>query len=85
MGEAQRKQQMAINVDVNTLQSVKCVCGAEVFTPVSQFKVLPRLYSNSGQPQLVNVMGIQCTACGHSMSMEVALQSALKQEKPLIT
>lgn len=79
------RQQMAVNVDVNTLQAVKCICGAEVFMQVSQFKVLPRLYSNTGQPQLVNLLGIQCTTCGHSMSMEVALQNALSKENPLIT
>jgi len=52
-----------INVDLDSLKTVLCNCGNNTFDGVSKFKVVPALYSPTGQPTLAAIPMIRCTSC----------------------
>lgn len=58
-------QQMNLNINVQDLKVMECVCGNSCFLPQIKVRFIPRLLSPAGQPQyLLTQEGIACAICG---------------------
>jgi len=56
-------QQQSVKVDIKDLKVVTCECGGEHFYPVTTYRVLPSLYSNTGTEQMIAIQGSKCITC----------------------
>lgn len=58
-------QKMTIDIPVDQLKDITCLCGEGVFTNAFILKEIPLLYSPTGKPELFShPVGFICVKCG---------------------
>jgi hypothetical protein len=73
-------------VNLNDLSQLQCACGGITFSHVSQFRVVPTIYSNTGKPSLFQVKCLKCLNCNVIYSLDLVMQSIDKaNEGQIIT
>ena len=70
--------QQPIQVDLSKLKTVVCSCGKLFFEPVQSYKVVPSIYSPTGNPQLVAMNYFRCIEFGSVYSPEDILTESSK-------
>jgi len=66
----QTRQIAPINININDLKDIVCECGNKVFHSVIQAKFIPALYSQNGQPGMLQRPCFMCTECGKTMPVD---------------
>jgi len=62
--------QAGISVNASELKTVICQCGKSLFDQVSEYKILPAVYSQTGKPALIARPCLRCIACGTVCSID---------------
>ncbi len=71
-----------INVKIEDLKTITCECGGEYFTQLILYKILPALYSSTGQEQLMAVPNsIKCASCGKVQGIENLVRCFKERDK----
>jgi hypothetical protein len=80
--EEKMAEQIKMNVPLDQLKDKVCECGNALYIPALQLKIVPPLYSPSGQPEYVMLqVGFLCVNCGESIPLKPTPDS----EKMIIT
>ena len=62
---SQQQKQVQINVPLNQLNDIACICGNKLFIQVIAIKKLPAIYSPDGKEGSLNApAGMACFVCG---------------------
>jgi hypothetical protein len=80
--EEKMAEQIKMNIPLDQLKDKVCECGNALYIPALQLKIVPPLYSPSGQPEYVMLqVGFLCTTCGE----RIPLKPEADPEKKIIT
>lgn len=69
MGKGQQQQQ--ITVDVNSLPVIQCECGNTVFRNGFELRLVSRLVSPTGKPDVIPVPIPICSACNKPVVIDL--------------
>ena len=70
------KSATQVRVNLNDLKEFRCECGCNVFDDVCRYRVVPALYSQTGQPMLLKIPCSICTSCSKVLTQEEILKLA---------
>ena len=74
--------EMNINVKIDDLKTVTCECEGKHFIQVIMYKILPALYSPSGQEQVMAVPNnVKCVACGKVQGIDSLAKCFKERDK----
>jgi hypothetical protein len=75
-------EQIKVNIPIEQLKDKVCSCTNALFIPALQLKIIPPIYSPSGQPEYMMLqVGFLCTNCGE----RIPLRPEVEQDKKIIT
>jgi hypothetical protein len=56
--------EMAIKLDINSLEDIKCECGCGFFEQIFAMKRVPALQSPTGREEILPIPFMVCKQCG---------------------
>ncbi len=65
-----QEQRIMLMGALKNAKDIKCVCGGEIFTEGSKFKLLSRLLIGSDTDQVAPIPTIYCVKCFKEISLE---------------